>query len=402
MYPEADREFASAIDADPACALAYWGRAMTLIHPLWPDAPTEAERKQGAELIRLGLACPPATPRERAYLETLDRYFNVQATGDHVARLKVLDVELSQPLQMLRGLDGYGAVLAIVRWHGVPVGGVDVEVTNGVCTPAMQREAILRELSGDLLAFAHDVGSPVTDASLRATPFHELDVSAPAPYEGPWPSLTVAVCTRDRTSDLAQSLDALVQLDYPDLDLVVVDNAPSNDATEPEIILEFLDETPSELRADEDGSQPSAASATEPSQPAAASTEQTTNADLQVAAASTTQTAASDLPPNSAQPDLQPTEPSAAPDSQPTAASTTQAASPDSQPAAADSEKPKDRPSKPPAVEPIRTLTIARVLARQGYYERSLSIYDALLKETPDDAELRAEADRVRADEAGD
>jgi tetratricopeptide (TPR) repeat protein len=91
MYPEADREFAAAAQADPACALAYWGRAMTIIHPLWPDAPTEAERKLGAELIRSGLGCPPATARERTYLETLDRYFAAAVPGDHPARLKLLD-----------------------------------------------------------------------------------------------------------------------------------------------------------------------------------------------------------------------------------------------------------------------------------------------------------------------
>jgi tetratricopeptide (TPR) repeat protein len=91
MYPEADREFATAAAADPNCALAHWGRAMSIIHPLWPDAPTEVERKQGAEHVRRGLACPPATPRERAYLETLDQYFKAEAAGDHPARLKVLD-----------------------------------------------------------------------------------------------------------------------------------------------------------------------------------------------------------------------------------------------------------------------------------------------------------------------
>ena len=91
MYPEADREFAQAADVDPACALAHWGRAMTLLHPLWPDAPTDAERKLGAEQIRRGLACPPATPRERAYLATLGRYFDEATPGDHAARLKILD-----------------------------------------------------------------------------------------------------------------------------------------------------------------------------------------------------------------------------------------------------------------------------------------------------------------------
>jgi tetratricopeptide (TPR) repeat protein len=91
MYPEADREFAQAAAVDPQCALAYWGRAMAIIHPLWPDAPTDAERKQGAEYIKRGLAAPPATARERDYLETLAPYFNAPAPGDHVAGLKALD-----------------------------------------------------------------------------------------------------------------------------------------------------------------------------------------------------------------------------------------------------------------------------------------------------------------------
>src|SRR5271156_4650422 len=37
MYLEADREFAAVIIHDPDCGFGYWGRAMALIHPLWPD-----------------------------------------------------------------------------------------------------------------------------------------------------------------------------------------------------------------------------------------------------------------------------------------------------------------------------------------------------------------------------
>lgn len=91
MYPEADREFTRALERDPACALAWWGRAMSLIHPLWPDAPTEADWQQGGRFIRRGLATPPATARERAYLETLDVAFNTAATGDYPAKLQALD-----------------------------------------------------------------------------------------------------------------------------------------------------------------------------------------------------------------------------------------------------------------------------------------------------------------------
>ncbi len=91
MYPEADRAFAAALTADPSCALGYWGRAMTLLHPLWPDAPTATELREGEALLKQGLALPPATPRERAYLETLARYFVGAQPEQHVERLKALD-----------------------------------------------------------------------------------------------------------------------------------------------------------------------------------------------------------------------------------------------------------------------------------------------------------------------
>lgn len=48
------------------------------------------------------------------------------------------------------------------------------------------------------------------------------------------------------------------------------------------------------------------------------------------------------------------------------------------------------------AGEPIRTRTMARLLASQGYLERALMIYDHLLAQTPDDDTLRVEAARAR------
>lgn len=48
------------------------------------------------------------------------------------------------------------------------------------------------------------------------------------------------------------------------------------------------------------------------------------------------------------------------------------------------------------AGDPIRTRSMAKLLALQGYRERALSIYDELIAAEPDNAELRAEADRLR------
>ena len=46
--------------------------------------------------------------------------------------------------------------------------------------------------------------------------------------------------------------------------------------------------------------------------------------------------------------------------------------------------------------DPIRTRGMAKLLALQGYRDRALSIYDELIAAEPDNAELRAEADRLR------
>ena len=50
-----------------------------------------------------------------------------------------------------------------------------------------------------------------------------------------------------------------------------------------------------------------------------------------------------------------------------------------------------------PFEEPFPTRTMARILADQGHYKRSLAIYASLLHQAPDDAELRLEADEVRS-----
>jgi len=40
-YLDASEAFVAATEADPTCTIGYWGQAMTLIHPVWPDAPTD-------------------------------------------------------------------------------------------------------------------------------------------------------------------------------------------------------------------------------------------------------------------------------------------------------------------------------------------------------------------------
>ena len=44
-YTEAEKVFASVIDKDPRCVMAYWGVAMSNFHPLWaPPGPAELQK----------------------------------------------------------------------------------------------------------------------------------------------------------------------------------------------------------------------------------------------------------------------------------------------------------------------------------------------------------------------
>ncbi len=55
MYVTARRDFQTITEADPNCALAYWGIATTLFQPLWGTRPSMEERKTGWENSRKAL-----------------------------------------------------------------------------------------------------------------------------------------------------------------------------------------------------------------------------------------------------------------------------------------------------------------------------------------------------------
>ena len=74
QYSAADRIFKQVAAADPACAIAYWGQAMTLWHALW-ERPDAAALKTGHDEVEKGLGLNPGTPRERDYLAAAAAFF---------------------------------------------------------------------------------------------------------------------------------------------------------------------------------------------------------------------------------------------------------------------------------------------------------------------------------------
>src|SRR5215203_310894 len=150
---------------------------------------------------------------------------------DRVDRMKVVDVELSAPPQPLENLDGYQGLNAMARLHGVPIGGyVEIPLLDNGFTATDLRKVILRRLAQSVIwhHLRDLVENPLRPGGLSSEEL--LDVPHPAPNTT-LPLVTVAVCTRDRAEDLRLCLDSLRRLDYPNPDIVVIDNAPTSDAT---------------------------------------------------------------------------------------------------------------------------------------------------------------------------
>src|SRR5262245_3057613 len=81
FYEEARRVFAQVAERDPSCAMAEWGKAMTLYHPIWA-APTEAELKEGRAAVDKANALGGRNPREKAWIAAITTFYTSTAPGD--------------------------------------------------------------------------------------------------------------------------------------------------------------------------------------------------------------------------------------------------------------------------------------------------------------------------------
>lgn len=127
-----------------------------------------------------------------------------------------------------------GELWALVRFHGQPLGVLELDATRP-CTPADLRRVIADRFSAPILQHLVADGLatntfPSFQDSLRSLPRECPQINRTLE----WPILTVAVCTRDRAALLVDCLDALQSVDYPPdrLDILVVDNAPSDPSTQ--------------------------------------------------------------------------------------------------------------------------------------------------------------------------
>jgi tetratricopeptide (TPR) repeat protein len=84
-YETASNQFQEIQSKDPACAMAYWGQAMSLYHQLW-DRPSKADLQRGAELLAKASDLHPSSTRERDYIQALSVFYSDTDKLDHEKR----------------------------------------------------------------------------------------------------------------------------------------------------------------------------------------------------------------------------------------------------------------------------------------------------------------------------
>jgi len=85
-YDDAEYTFSRVIESDPDCFWGHWGKAMSYIHPLWPDAPSEKELKDGL-LLSLNALSLAETEKEKLYGKAVASFFEGELSKSKAERL---------------------------------------------------------------------------------------------------------------------------------------------------------------------------------------------------------------------------------------------------------------------------------------------------------------------------
>ena len=94
-YDQAESTFNEAATADPSCAIAYWGAAMSLYHPLWAP-PNSAELQRGRTAVAKAEAMPAKSQRERDYVGAIATFYSNSDKLDHKTRALAYNMAMKE------------------------------------------------------------------------------------------------------------------------------------------------------------------------------------------------------------------------------------------------------------------------------------------------------------------
>lgn len=93
-YAEAEKAFVQVIDADPECAMAYWGVAMSIYHSLWAP-PGEEELEKGSQLLRIAESLPKSDMAQ-LYLDAIGVFYTDWESVDNKTRTLLYEKKMEE------------------------------------------------------------------------------------------------------------------------------------------------------------------------------------------------------------------------------------------------------------------------------------------------------------------
>ena len=128
--------------------------------------------------------------------------------------IKVAELEISNGIGSYAFAEGYEKYRILVRFQKNPIGWISLSkgVDSVMSTEELEKQILLQlgwsVIETGMKNFLHRNETPSLDEAV-----------------------SIVVCTRNRTPQLKRCLESLLKLNYSDYEIIVVDNAPSNDDT---------------------------------------------------------------------------------------------------------------------------------------------------------------------------
>ena len=161
-----------------------------------------------------------------------------------------MEIEIGQKLPDIQpGTDvagrRYERALVLVRLHSQPLGTVMLDLPSGPLDSADLGARIWETVGPEANVHLRQDGlpeGPPFAASAGGTDAVHPCLAARDEFLARAPFASVAIATRNRPDTMARCLNSILQMAYPDFELIVVDNAPSSDATERFFAQHFADQ----------------------------------------------------------------------------------------------------------------------------------------------------------------
>ncbi|HEY3305106.1 MAG TPA: glycosyltransferase [Candidatus Binatia bacterium] len=125
--------------------------------------------------------------------------------------MKVLDLEISEEIKPIWGMEGYDGLLVLARYHRLPVGQAVITGLRHPVVSVEQLKAAIDKLAGDLMPSV--LGRQFSSETAAESPSTPISV----------------VVSADQSSRLELCLQALLAQDYSNHEIIVVDNTPRGD-----------------------------------------------------------------------------------------------------------------------------------------------------------------------------